>query len=112
MMNDEAANDAKRNVGAEAGGATTFHATDDLDDLVSVEVIAEVTGARTSLLMLLARRGLLETQIGAGGEMLLPRRAVIHLRRMQRLRRDLGVNFAGAAVILDLTAQLAALRRR
>jgi len=36
---------------------------------------------------------------------------VVHLRRMQRLRRDLGVNFAGAAVILDLVGRIEQLNR-
>jgi hypothetical protein len=36
---------------------------------------------------------------------------VIQLRRMQRLRRDLGVNFAGAAVILDLVGRIEQLNR-
>jgi hypothetical protein len=33
------------------------------------------------------------------------------LRRMLRLRRDLGVNLGGAAIIVDLVAQLERLER-
>jgi hypothetical protein len=44
-------------------------------------------------------------------ELLLPRRVVVQLRHMQRLRRDLGVNFAGAAVILDLVGRIEQLNR-
>ena len=44
--------------------------------------------------------------INETSEPLLPRRAVVQLRRMQRLRRDLGVNFSGAAVILDLVKRI------
>jgi hypothetical protein len=91
----------------------------DLDEPLTFEVVAETVGARTSLVARLARQGLLETASGETGETLLPRRAVVRLRRMQRLRRDLGVNFTGAAVILDLVGrleqlnrELAAMRRR
>ena len=59
----------------------------------------------------LAERGLIETVDTRSQEPLLRRRAVIQLRRMQRLRRDLGVNFAGAAVILDLVGRIEQLNR-
>jgi hypothetical protein len=36
---------------------------------------------------------------------------VVRLRRMQRLRRDLGVNFAGAAIILELVGRIEQLNR-
>jgi MerR HTH family regulatory protein len=78
----------------------------DLDEPLSCETIAEIVGARCSLVMRLARHGLLETIGTAGGEPMLPRRSVIQLRRMQRLRRDLGVNFTGAAVILELMSRI------
>jgi chaperone modulatory protein CbpM len=83
----------------------------DLDEPLTFELVAEACGARTSLVARLARQGLLETAGGGTGETLLPRRAVVRLRRMQRLRRDLGVNFAGAAVILDLVGRLEQLNR-
>ena len=41
----------------------------------------------------------------------LPRRAVLQLRQLQRLRRDLGVNSAGASVILDLVKQMEKMKR-
>lgn len=116
-MSDDTSDDAAKERtneygdGSDGAAATVHRATDDLDELLTVEVVAEVTGARASLLVRLVRHGLLEAEVGAGGETLLPRRAVVHLRHMQRLRRDLGVNFAGAAVILDLVAQLTELRR-
>jgi MerR HTH family regulatory protein len=59
----------------------------------------------------LARNGLLETIESETGEPLLPRRTVMTLRRMQRLRRDLGVNFAGASIILDLVGRIERLNR-
>jgi hypothetical protein len=59
----------------------------------------------------LAKAGLIETVDSETDEPLLPRRAVVQLRRMQRLRRDLGVNFTGAAIILDLVGRIEELNR-
>src|SRR6266850_8355889 len=78
----------------------------DLDEPVTFDVVAEIVGTRRSLIVRLARQGLIETVESYTDEPLLPRRAVVQLRRMQRLRRDLGVNFAGAAVILDLVNRI------
>jgi hypothetical protein len=78
----------------------------DMDDPVTCDVVAETIGARPSLILRLARLGLIETIESEASEPLLPRRAVMQLRRMQRLRRDLGVNFNGAAVILDLVRRI------
>ena len=83
----------------------------DLDEPLTFEVVAETIGARRSLVVRLAQRGLIETFESQTGEPLLPRRAIVQLRRMQRLRRDLGVNFAGAAVILDLVGRIEELNR-
>jgi chaperone modulatory protein CbpM len=41
----------------------------------------------------------------------MPRHALMQLRRMQRLRRDLGVNFAGAAIIIELVGRIEQLNR-
>jgi chaperone modulatory protein CbpM len=78
----------------------------DMDEPLSCEVVAETVGARHSLVVRLARYGLIETVASGTEEPMLPRRAVMQLRRMQRLRRDLGVNFNGAAIILDLVKRI------
>jgi len=78
----------------------------DMDDELTCEVVAEMIGARPSLVTRLAQQGLIETIERPTGEPLLPRRAVMQLRRMQRLRRDLGVNFVGASIILELVGRL------
>ena len=83
----------------------------DLDELLTVDAVAETVGARPSLVVRLAQQGLIETVESGADELLLPRYVVIQLRRMQRLRRDLGVNFAGAAVILDLVGRIEQLNR-
>lgn len=83
----------------------------DLDEPLTFELVAEIVGTRRSLVVRLAQRGLIETLESETGEQRLPRRTVIRLRRMQRLRRDLGVNFAGAAVILDLVGRIEEMKR-
>ncbi len=83
----------------------------DLDEPLTFEVVAETVGARRSLVVRLAQHGLIETLESESNEPLLPRRAVVKLRRMQRLRRDLGVNFTGAAIILDLVGRIQQLER-
>jgi hypothetical protein len=83
----------------------------DLDEPLSCDIVAETVGARRSLVVRLAHQGLIETLESETDEPLLPRRAVVQLRRMQRLRRDLGVNFTGAAIILDLVGRIEQLNR-
>jgi chaperone modulatory protein CbpM len=83
----------------------------DLDEPLSCAVVAETVGARRSLVVRLAQHGLIESVESGEDEPLVPRRVVVRLRRMQRLRRDLGVNFAGAAVILDLVGRIEHLSR-
>ena len=83
----------------------------DLDEPLSVEAVAEAVAAPPALVARLARTGLLETIPCADGSTLLPTGAIPRLRRMRRLRRDLRVNFAGAAVILDLVERVDRLSR-
>lgn len=83
----------------------------DLDEPLTCETVAECAGARRSLVVYLAKHGLIETLYSETDELLLPRRVVVQLRRMQRLRRDLGVNFAGASIILDLVKRIEELNR-
>jgi hypothetical protein len=83
----------------------------DLDELLTSEAVAEIVGARNSLITRLIQEGLLESVSSETDEPLLPRRSVLRLRQMQRLRRDLRVNFAGAAIIIDLVARIERLNR-
>ena len=82
-----------------------------MDEPLTCDVVAERIGARRSLVVRLARAGLIETIESESSEPLLPSHVVVQLRRMQRLRRDLGVNFSGAAVILDLVKRIELLNR-
>lgn len=83
----------------------------DLDEPLTFDVVAETVGAKRSLVVRLVQQGLIESVDTGADEPLLPRRAVVQIRRMQRLRRDLGVNFAGAAVILELVGRIEQLNR-
>ena len=83
----------------------------DLDEPLTLDVVAETVGAKRSVVVRLAQQGLIETVEAGADEPLVPRRMVVQLRRMQRLRRDLGVNFAGAAIILDLVGRIEQLNR-
>jgi hypothetical protein len=83
----------------------------DLDEPLTFDVVAAIVGARRSLVVRLAQQGLIETVNDEADEPQVPRRAVVRIRRMQRLRRDLGVNFAGAAIILDLTKRIEQMNR-
>lgn len=83
----------------------------DLDEPLTLDAVAEAVGARPSVLARLVREGVLEAIGDEFEEPLLQTRAVMRLRRMARLRRDLGVNFAGAAVIIELVDRIEQLNR-
>ena len=74
-------------------------------------MVAEAVGAQAHQLQRLAHLGLLEIISGEADQLLIPARCVVRLRRMHRLRRDLGVNFAGADIILDLVERVEQLNR-
>lgn len=85
----------------------------ELDELIQIETVAETTGASVSLVTRLVNAGLLECADKSENEIvLMPRRTILRLRKMQRLRRDLRVNFAGASIILDLVEQIEALNQK
>ena len=78
----------------------------ELEEPLTLEAVADAVGARPPLLARLIPLGVLESVGNEVDEPLLPTRAVISLRRMARLRRDLGVNFASAAIILELVDRI------
>ena len=95
----------------QVGGKIMWPSDFDLDEPLTFDVVAATVGEKRTLVARLAKQGLIETVDRGTDEPLLPRRVVVHLRRMQRLRKDLGVNFAGAAVILDLVGRIEQLNR-
>lgn len=71
---------------------------------LSTAQLAAASSLRPEQLARLIRAGLIEPRAPGTGEFTLSTAA--RLRRMLRLRRDLHVNLAGAAVIVDLVERL------
>ena len=71
---------------------------------LSVDELAAAAGISPRLLGRLVRLGLIEP-VPAGSPQF-PAATLRRLKRMLRLRRDLGVNLSGASVILDLLDRL------
>lgn len=77
----------------------------------TLESLATRAGVHPALLESLLEYGLLEPREQAGPRSLFDASSLDRLRMIERLRRDLGVNLAGIAVILDLRDRLTALQR-
>jgi chaperone modulatory protein CbpM len=71
---------------------------------ISVEELAAAVGIRPARLARLVQLGLVEPATPGTSEFTAA--TVARLRRMLRLHRDLGVNLAGAAIIVDLLERL------
>ena len=78
----------------------------------SLEIAAEQVGVSGTFVTRLIHQGLIDTIENGRDEVQLPESSINQLRIMRRLHRDLGVNFAGAAVILDLVARLDGLNKQ
>jgi len=74
--------------------------------LLTVDELADVAHLHPDLIEIYVDFGLLEPVRRDGRHLLFDAEAVLRLRAIQRLRRDLGVNLSGVAVILDLTRRL------
>jgi DNA-binding transcriptional MerR regulator len=70
---------------------------------LSAAELAAAAGLSPAMLARLVRLGLLEPAAGTNE---FYSADVLRLRRMLRLRRDLGVNLTGAAIIVDLLERL------
>jgi DNA-binding transcriptional MerR regulator len=91
-----------------ASGAAIVGVATSGQSFLSVEELAEVAGISVASLQHLVRRGLIEPP---EGEPRFPAEAARRLRLMLRLQRDLGVNLAGAEIIVDLLERLDRLER-
>ncbi|MFL5827805.1 MAG: chaperone modulator CbpM [Thermoleophilaceae bacterium] len=81
--------------------------------VVEIEVLARDAGLHPDLVRRLVLLGALEP--AAGGTRaapLFPRDAAARLARIARLRRDLGLNYAGAMLASDLLARIDQLEAR
>lgn len=77
--------------------------------LIALEVLARESGLHPELVRRLIALGALEPRGGTTRAPLFPRDAAARLARIARLRRDLGLNYAGALLACDLLARIDAL---
>jgi hypothetical protein len=80
--------------------------------LVEIEVVATEAGLHPELVRRLVRLGLVEPAEGTVDQPLFARDAAARLVRAMRLRRDLGLNYAGAALACELLARIDELEER
>lgn len=80
--------------------------------LVEIEVLAREAGLSPELVERLVRLGLVEPVGGSARVPLFPRDAAAQLARATRLRRDLGLNYAGAVLASELLARIEQLEER
>ena len=74
--------------------------------VLGLDELASAAGLHPDLVEQFVEYGLVEPLPGAGPALLFPVSAGDRLRRIVRLRSELGVNLAGIAVILDLRDRL------
>ena len=80
--------------------------------LVEVEVLAREAGLHPELVRRLVRLGAIEPAGGTRAAPLFPREAAARIARVVRLRRDLGLNYAGALLACELLARIDDLEAR
>jgi DNA-binding transcriptional MerR regulator len=74
--------------------------------LLTVEDLASAAGLNSDAVETFLRFGLIEPCLQTGSCPLFQGSSVERLQRIQRLRQDLGVNFAGVAVILEMAERI------
>src|SRR5215510_4563003 len=77
---------------------------------LTLESLAACTGVHPTRIAYFVEYGLIEPSTRTGTLWLFDAACVARLRMIERLRRDLGANLAGIAVILDLLDRLASLQ--
>jgi len=78
--------------------------------LLTLEDLASAAGLHPELVEKFVGYGILEASASVGPDPLFPASSVEQLRRAVRLRRDLGVNLAGVAVILEMRQHIESLQ--
>ena len=79
---------------------------------IEIDALAREAGLHPELVRRFLRLGLLETVGGTARAPLFPRDAAARLARAARLRRDLGLSYAGAVLASDLLARIDELEER
>jgi len=77
---------------------------------LSLNGLAACTGVHPALIEYFVDYGLLEPSARTGTQLFFDAACIARLRMIERLRRDLGANLAGIAVILDLLERLTTLQ--
>ena len=80
--------------------------------LVAVETIARDAGVHPDIVRRFAQLGLLEPRGGTRTAPLFRPQDAVLIARAMRLRRDLGVNYAGAVLATELLARIEDLEQR
>jgi len=78
---------------------------------LTLESLAACAGVHPALITYFVEYGLLEPITRTGTQWLFDTACIARLRTIERLRRDLGANLPGIAVILDLLDRLTLLQR-
>ena len=81
-------------------------------ELVELRVLAREAGVGGSAAGRFVALGLLEPVGGSAGRPLFPRNAAARLASAARLRRDLGLNYAGAVLACELLVRIEELESR
>jgi hypothetical protein len=79
---------------------------------VTLEVLSREAGLHPELVLRLVRLGLVEPVGGTQQEPLFARDAAARLARAARLRRDVGIDYAGAVLATQLLARIEELESR
>lgn len=83
---------------------------EDEDQLTKAELSA-ATGLHPAMIERFVEFGLIEPARRAGAQLLFYPSAVLRVRMIQRLRRDVGVNISSLGVVLDLIDKIWELKR-
>lgn len=83
----------------------------DIQAKYTISVVAELVGMHEQSLRMYERRGLIRPHRSGGNIRLFSDADVERVRTIQRLVNDLGVNLAGAEVILHMRAQMDQMQR-
>lgn len=78
-------------------------------DRLSVESFATATGLHPQIVRRLVALGLIDADRDHRGELMLPVSQVAVVAKIQRLRRGLGLNYAGVGAVLALLDRIAEL---
>ncbi len=85
---------------------------DDERAVYIISVAAELAGMHPQTLRVYERKGLVRPQRTQGNTRRYSQRDIDELRRIQDLTQDRGINLAGVKLIIEMQAEIAALRER